>query len=391
MEILLEGFKMEKYFAGLKIFLLFLISFLMPLHIWIPELSLFCFLFWILQGDLGSKLCSFEWKENKKVLLLLWGYFLYIAVSVFFFDSFESQFSEIEKRWGIFIYPLIFLGTPQLRVNKKWFNLILLLFVLGVVVTASYALYVGHFTFFVPSVFLGNRIRFSNIVVLGLAFSIYLSYEYRSNKKFLLSMIFAQIIFVSSIYVASSRSGIVSVTALGVLVLIFALSNKYLLKKYKLILLIIVLVISYVLIKNERMKKNIVDSARARIYKAAFYSVRDGMNVGEFFIGKGEKEATKLLNYNLNKLGEKCYPHPHDDFLSILLKRGLFGLIFFIGILWIAWYKGVKNKDFLLLSCLLIFSVYHLFNGVFESRHDIYFFYYFYCLLMFCSPFQKKE
>ena len=100
-----------------QIGLLLLVSFLLPMHIWIPELSLFCFLFWLLQGSWKSRLLSCSFKENRTLLFFLWGYFFYIAMSVLFFEPLNLQFSELERRWSMLIYPLIFLGTPQLMNN----------------------------------------------------------------------------------------------------------------------------------------------------------------------------------------------------------------------------------------------------------------------------------
>ena len=44
--------------------------------------------------------------------------FLYCNVC-FVFEPLNLQFSELERRWSMLIYPLIFLGTPQLMNNKK--------------------------------------------------------------------------------------------------------------------------------------------------------------------------------------------------------------------------------------------------------------------------------
>jgi len=372
-------------FNKIQIFLILLISFLMPMHIWIPELSLFCFLFWLLQGNWKSRFSSFDWKKNKVILFLLWGYFLYIAISTLFFGSFKLQFSELERRWALLIYPLFFIGTPQLKNNRKLIESILIFYVLGSLFISIYSLAIGNFSCFMPSKFLGNRIRFSNIIVLALAFSIYLSYRYKTQKKVLILLALAQAIYLFSIYTASSRSGIVAVAGLGILLLIFALHNKSLQLGNKIVLFIVVFATIYLLTTNDRMKKEIAHSPRSRIYKAALYSAKNGFEGFNYFVGFGKKRALIEFTDNLKRIGERLYDHPHNDFLSILLKRGFIGLFFFVSILGLAWYRGLKNRDFLILSFLFVFLVYHLFNGVFELRHDIYLFYYFYCLLIFYS------
>ncbi len=378
-------------FGKIQSLLLLLISLLLPMHIWIPELSLFCFLFWLLQGNWKFRITAYDWQKNRMIFFLLCGYFFYIVVSVLFFSPYKAQLSELERRWALAIFPLIFMGSPQLKSDRKLVDYILILYCLGAVCTSIYSLFRGDFSFFVPSVFLGNRIRFSTTIVLAMAILIYLSYKNRGKKWFLLFSAVFQFFYLFSIYTASSRSGIVATICLGVFVLIFFLLKKNLAIIYKVCLFILIFGVSYVLATNQRMSQDLVKSHRTNIYKSAFDTGLQGLRGVNFFVGMGAEASLDLFHQNLKKIGEQVYSHPHNDFFSIFLKRGIIGEFFFLLILGVAWCRGLKNKNFLLLSFLLISLIYHLFNGVFEIRHDIYLYYYFYCFFMFVVSVKNKK
>ena len=364
-----------------------LLAFLMPLHYRIPEMSILLFFLYLLEGGFREKIYNSIFKKEKFIFFILIGYFVYIGLSILLFEPRTDQFFELERRWSLLIFPLIFLFPNNLFKNKKNIDLFLWAFVAGSIIIALYQIQNNpsiSFPNFVVSVHSANRIRFSFIIAFASVISFYFLLYRRYNILLNLLLIYSITIFTLSIYISSSRSGIVALIVIFVVAAFLIIKSKNIHQFIKLLAILILSLFILFITKNPRLQKKLVYSPRHYIYKASFSAIKNNFsNLKTYLTGLGVKNADRTFQNELKTLNKPEFRHPHNDIFSITLKRGFLGLFFIVTILLYPIIKFFRTRNILLLFFFLVFSIHSSFNGIFEQRHDIYIFYYFYSILIF--------
>jgi O-antigen ligase len=103
-------------------------------------------------------------------------------------------------------------------------------------------------------------------------------------------------------------------------------------------------------------------------------------------IGYGNGAETVLLKEKYFKKGLYISYlnefNTHNQYLAVLLKTGIVGLLFFLFILYFGYASAVRNKDLLLLSFMIIVTVVSLSENVLDLNKGIFFYGFFFSILL---------
>ncbi len=386
------------------------VAFLLPFHIYIVKLPCLIALFWILEGKYKNKFIANNGKEKRIVLGVLIAFFIYILFSESLHSGLNYGINEAFKKLGMFIFPIIFFASNSLFHKSKSIKIILFAFVLGSFLLSCYVIYSAKIIYptnssfpvflFVRNSFTGSYLRFSIYPVFASTVAFYLLYNSNYQKKYIFAYLISFIVFATTIYIAGARTGLISfVLTLGIIgcLMFNKLRDKVILKYF--LLFILFVMASLILYNSDRLKRNIYKSPRTHIYLGSIYTIKNNLNTPKSFLfGLGKKQGYQDLAVNIKqrRIGRKstlspyCYTylsnfhsHPHNDFFSIIIKRGFFGFLFIISVTATLLMKFRKNKNILFLFFFIVFGLYAGLSGLFENTQDTYFFYFFYSMFMF--------
>jgi O-antigen ligase len=177
-------------------------------------------------------------------------------------------------------------------------------------------------------------------------------------------VIFALIISAISIILFSYKNNIKQIikTTVGILVVVSALlffipqTNKR---------------ISEMLNETTYSTKNETNSTnnRLQIYKCAFDLIKEQPFFG-YGIEDDRRELYQCYKENLYYLYELKF-NTHNQYLSILMKVGIIGLLLFLWFLYYNLRMALKTKDCLFVGSILFFSIVMMFENILERQNGI--------------------
>ncbi len=395
----------QKTMAYANYFMLIAIAFALPFHSYLFKLSSLAFVFWLLEGRYKEKLLSVTWKKNRIIVGVLISYLIYTFLSEYLHSGMKYGINASLKQFAILIYPLMFFAPNLLLKKTKNIRIILFSYVLGTLILSLYSIYLAKISYspdsFLP-IFTFQKIsltdtylRFSIYVVWASAISCYLIYTSARKKLDIITFIISFIILTICIYIVGARSGIVAFVLTLIVMLFNIFKNFKQAKILKYICLVFIISISIFLANysNNSFKIKTYNAPRVIIYTGAIDTVLDNLfTPKQFLLGLGKKQSQVKLGENIQRVAierdSSMYKrgfdgHPHNDFFSIILKRGFLGLLFIIFLSTIILIKLKKEKNILALLFCLVFGIYVTLSGLFEDTHDTCLFYFFYCMLIF--------
>ncbi len=378
----------KKIFESINLFFVLLITFLLPFHKNIPEITIFCFFIWILGCSWENRL-----EENRRHKTIFWlciVYFSYSLLSLLFFDFF-IELKQIEKRAGFLIFPIIFFLGKEFFGNEVLY--IIYSYVLGCFLKCVFSIFNAFDTnsFFYIRFAGENPTWFSMYMSLALALTIYLLLRKNRREITCILMLFLMTFLVSN-YLASSRTGFISTIAILFFYSIFV-SFKYTQRIIKFAIFSSLLITMFFFYNNprtERLKSNYDKSARIFLWHAGFNVIKEmPKNPRALFLGYGTKEGTKKFKEKLqNETGlsnhfKNFLSAPHNEFINIFIKKGLLGFILILSTFVLSTLKAIRDKNFIFLNFILIAFIHFTFDTILESRMGSYFFPFFYSFLFF--------
>ena len=176
---------------------------------------------------------------------------------------------------------------------------------------------------------------------------------------------------------------------LALLITIFAVffMNTKWTKKRIAFLLVSIFLISCLFTFNRRMNElinidtyksvntNYSTGLRVGIYKCVYGLAKDN-----WILGYGPGNTQEVLNdcYASNSpvLLEKTY-NSHNQYLDVLLKTGIFGLLVFLSFLIINYVKAKKNKNFIVTYILIFYYIIFLIENILLRQSGVILFYFF--------------
>jgi len=176
---------------------------------------------------------------------------------------------------------------------------------------------------------------------------------------------------------------------LALLITLFAVffTNAKWTKKRIAFLLISVFLISCLFTFNRRMNElinidtyktvntNYSTGLRVGIYKCVYGLAKDN-----WILGYGPGNTQEVLNdcYALDSpvLLKKIY-NSHNQYLDVLLKTGIFGLLVFLSFLIINYVKAKENKNFIVTYILIFYGIIFLIENILLRQSGVILFYFF--------------
>jgi len=323
---------------------------------------------------------------NKKILFPLFLFssiFLLGVVSVIFSGDWLGGIEHIQLMAPIFVLPLIIL-TGHFKANLshflKWYSLAVTIASLSAILNAIILDFVnvGNYYYYQDFAALLNKhpIHFSLMVIIALLYYFKRCFIDKIKKPF---YFLSLSILIFTIYLLSSRIGLISLIA-GVTLLILYSSLS---KKTKWMYLFLTFVGSIIIVFSNNLKERLITQKelsqntldnRIIIWKSIFEVADKNLVWG---IGINDTRDDLYQTYKKNKLTiaylEKY--NAHNQFLEILLTYGIFGLSIFI--FFIGWLGRIilLSKNPLYKSYFLVFILFMSVESIFERIIPIWLFY----------------
>ncbi len=404
---------------------LLVMVFLLPisLHLTIIFFNILCIL-WFISGIWWNSKPDIN--QNKELIGLILFWLLHV-ISLLYSSDHTRGFNDVVQKLAFVLFPLIFLTTRDKLF--PFIKKILWAFVLGlIVVSALYLLNATYnsigYTFnglvFNPTpvnvpwenYYFHQRLAIhqhptylSMFYAMGIAILFHLikrgNYHSYKEKVGYASLI---LLFIIMIILLSSRAGVVT----GALVLILGLLWLYFKRTSMLTSLlifgVIILMISVFALNNSRfsillkglgveqassvvddnaLEKKLIGETLIRIN--IWQSIPDVMK-NHWLIGYGIGDSKQALQEGYKKKGiTYAYEYQfnaHNQFLETLVALGLVGLLLLLLLVISTLQKSLKDRNFLLISFILIVGTNFMFESILERIAGVMFFGFFLSLLL---------
>lgn len=336
-------------------------------------------------------------RKNLKYMLLFSSYYILNVISLWNSDNLNHGFHLLEARLPLIIFPILVFGSA---LEKRHVNFILAAFTGGVVLVAIGLLiksgnYLLHAT----------EIDYTNVTYLRLIgavnihptyFSLFISlcvfFILLERKGYLRNLpLWAIVIALVILYILNMLVvARISLFAFFLILLILGavkLSRKQA-SKFLLIAagvgIIGVVVIRFVpaiqgrfadFMKSDPLHEENFTSFAMHI--KSWYCAWQNLKDVHFFIGHGTGDERDVLSvcYVANdwRLMADAWLNAHNEYLTVMMKHGVGGLLVFLAVLLIPLYYAAKTKEYLYLSFLLLIAITSLANSL-AIHHSVVFY-----------------
>jgi len=378
----------------------------------IPVLIWIWMILWLLAEKYSKNKSPFRFEIAGMLLMVF--YLLHIVGLIYTKNLGEGLF-DIQVKLSLIIFPLFLPRYKHSLLNNL--DKILLWFVSGVVISIiicagvmlnefihnpDYFNYFSRFPLYVIysrfSIF-HHTSYFTLFLVFSIAVLFYFIRTKQNNslRKFL---IITLIIIISALTIClSSRAGIIGLLVILLWNILSFLQNKTNWLSVSVLVLIFALPL-LIFIKNDRFSrffakasykeifqeeiKNVDNNSFERIYiwNSAVKVIKQNWFFG---VGTGDVKDNLRSIYNNNGFvkGVKRNYNAHNQFLETWIGLGIFGEIVLLTILIYGFVKGIKNRDILLQSFIILLFVHFFFESMLNRLAGVIFFSFFYSLLLY--------
>lgn len=341
---------------------------------------------------------SKNYKFNfKKVVFYASLYLLYI-VSLFATTNFLEVDKTLTTRLSILVFPLIFgfVNSSVRSINEEQLlTFLYLYFIVSVVYCLLIVIYFQQIGFLTKNVDINlyysyltyemwainqHPIYASIFIAIAFLFGLKLLY----TEKYIyykLGLIIGLFLLLLMLLFLSRKSILLAMGLTSIIYLANNLKNK----KQKVYLFSAIIIIGIIFLVNPITQKRFSEvlnlssyteivnsnstSIRFGIYKCAFESISEKPIFGHG-IGDVKNELKKCYSYTSNILLHNNY-NSHNQYLSIWISNGAFGLIIFLIFLYINFQKAILQKNTLFLSLLIFFCIVMLFENILERQSGV--------------------
>jgi O-antigen ligase len=342
--------------------------------------------------------------------------YLLTCIGTLYTNYRDEAFYEWERQLAILLFPLLFLVT-SLDLNK--YRLLLLkglavscvLTIVYLYINAIYVIRFNHLPlrFLFTIAFLNHNFSepvdmhatyFSMYIALSASALIYLLIKAQDRNSRIVYIIGLLVLFAGILQLSSRAVFIALLININVVVPFF------LLKKKKLLVFLVVSVgASLVMIagilrndvfkaryitelKNDLTQQSInlnILEPRAQRWICAWELIKESPVTGhgsgsEIALLKEKYYARHYYNSYINEL------NAHDQFLSLLIKTGVPGLLIFLWVLFAGFKKSIRSRDMIFCSFLVIVTIVSFSENILDANKGIFFFAFFYSLFWFSRP-----
>lgn len=335
----------------------------------------------------------------KNEFLITSSIFFAFLISAFLSEDIGSAFTKIETMLSLIIIPLsfyVFLGKKSIDITKYknlffriyftaniLYSLLLIIFFTRYINPRYPTKDVNFFRNAVQDIPLIGEHPIYSSIFLSIAVLIGITLYKKGNKTFKHNLIISlgHILMLVVLFLLMSK-GVIIALLFSTLIL---LSNKINKKRIYLVILSgFVILLLLIPASNNRFNKlfnkmtyETIDmhnstSIRIHIMKCAL-----DLLIKNPVIGYGLGDVQNELNncYEQNKMNfPKDYFNSHNQYLFVWLSAGILGLLIFLIFLGFYFKIAITNKDHLMLSIIMLYSIVFLFENVLSRQSGVIFF-----------------
>jgi O-antigen ligase len=368
---------------------------------------------WVLIENRSSLYKNFL--KNRKYILPLVLFYIAHLISLFYSNDINQSIFDLEKKLSLLFVPLTFFISQFISGKQKVY--LLQVFILSAFLTVLIGIgNVVHVLQTDPyyqnlfprypilviyqnlSVFLHSA-YFAKFLVFSIAAIVYMVFVRGWLKKSRMFWLSLAVFFVVVVIINSSRSGIMSLSLLLVVTVLYFLKRRYAVIGIAVIVagLVTLLTTNMRFQRYLEMGTDIISSEEKLVEKGdvliekhvkrpLFWIASIEVIKENFWFGVGNGDVKKELKkkyeaYNVDDKLEHTY-NSHNQFLSAHVATGVPGLCCLILVFAIPLIKAIREKNYVLLSFMLIVFVHALTETILGRFHGIIFFSFFYGLVM---------
>ena len=368
---------------------------------------------WILTENRFSLYNNFL--KNRKYILPMVLFYIVHLISLFYSSDINQSIFDLEKKLSVLFVPLTFFMSQILSQKQKVY--LLQVFIVSVFLTVligignivyvlqtdpyyhnlfpRYPLLVfnQNLSVFLHSAYFAMYLVFS---VAAIEYMVFVKNWLKRHKAFWLSL---AAFFILMVVINNSRSGIISLSLLLIISVFYFLKRKYVYIGSAVIVagLVTLLTTNMRFQRYMELGADMISSEEKlieegdvliekHVKRPLFWLASIEVIKENFWFGVGNGDVQKELKkkyieYDLNEKLDHTY-NSHNQFLSTLVSVGVPGLFFLLLVFGIPLLKALREKNYVLLSFILIVFVHALSETILARFHGIIFFSFFYGLVM---------
>ena len=373
------------------------LAFAMPIHLKFIPILIGVFVFLTLIDGIVNKTFSFN---HKGIVITGLSFFLMHLLSVTYSENKDAAWFDMEVKFSLLIFPLLFLfKNPFLLKMKKW---VLISFVFGSVVSSiimlilafsrfdglnSYVFYYSELGLFHPS-YMSMYFIFAILIIVNIM---------DNNLKKLSHRIIAYILILFLLVLISqlqSKAGVLSTIVISFYYLIFSfIGSKPLVMRISFFILAISVSLIFVQ-KNSRLtamaesvekiseegKSNSSTGVRYSMWKITANALEDHWLIG---VGAGDIKPVLFEKYeeaHLTKPIRNNY-NVHNQYLETFIGQGIIGISLLLLLLLIGIREALKRKKLLLSGFILLIGLSMAPESMLNNQMGVVFIAFFYYFL----------
>ena len=345
----------------------------------------------------------------------------FVAVIATIYTQYPQQaFAEWGREVIIFIFPLIFCFN-SLDI-KKYRPLLLFIYAIGCTLTVIYLYADAFFTikfYNIPfnSIFTEafashnfsepiaiHATFFSLQLVIALVFMVYYLLNYKNSPVLKIIYVACCLILLAALVQLGSKSILIA------LVFVFAFAFPYCLPTWKKRLQFVgvaaalSVIILGVIFSNTTFRAKYVNDMQTDLSplrpgqnsepRLARWEVISSVIKSSPIIGHGSGSEIALLSDEFfnHKLYDSYFEklNAHNQYLSFLLKSGIWGLAFYLAVLAYGFKIAMQHKDVIFISFMLLIAIVSLSENILDVDKGVFFYGFFFTFFLFSYP-QKNN
>tara|TARA_Y100000385_G_scaffold263086_1_gene295238 strand:- start:14493 stop:15740 length:1248 start_codon:yes stop_codon:yes gene_type:complete len=343
-------------------------------------------------------------KINWKWIFINSSLFIVYAISVLYTNDYSVAFKKLETGLSILVIPITFfaLMTPFKASN----NLKQVFMKTFIGSTTVFSIFSFTYIIFRKSSldYIWNTDKYRNIIIdmplighhpiyasiflaLSVIFVFYLfkQKQLKNYKEILLFLTLTLINLVLLLFLSSKGAILALFIIIFFLLLLTSINKTY---KY---LIIVTFVFSLItlFIYNRRMNELVSAQTYEEFNPTLSTSIRLGIYdcswtiiTKQLFTGYGVGDAQRELNLCYANKSDLLLMHrynSHNQYLDVMIKTGLIGLIIFLGFLLINFRDAIKNRNLLLVMILVLYCILFLVENVLSRQSGVILFFFLIC------------
>ena len=376
-----------------------LIAFVIPIHRLATSYAIVFFtISWIIE-KIKKYPTQTRTKQQKILLYAILLFYLFHMASLLFTENIHNGLIDLRIKLPLLLFPVIILFGN--RLYSKFFHLILISFLAGVISMSlfflfrafyffptehSSAFFYTHFSYYFHPSYFSMFVTFALVIVL------FLNEKFSTKTKHLFFTILISLFLFLINFLLSSKTGIFTFL---LVVTVYGITKLF--KKYKLYLAIALSIVSILLYAEIRHNSRMFDLFHLRIENIknatkASNEVRllvlntaiKVVKQNPFGYGPGDAKDILVSKYKedgiTGALKEKL--NAHNQYLETTIGLGIFGLVLLLFILFYPLIIAIKKHNYLLYLFLLTVIVNFLSESMFNRQNGVVFFAFFIVLLV---------